>query len=173
MIGMDVDKDAAQNPYLDKFHLLVNDTWPLNDNSVDLCICDFVVEHVQEPELFFAECQRVIRSGGYLCIRTANVLSYVGIISKLVPNKWHSQVLSKVQTNRREEDVFPTVYKCNTIGKMKQILSKHGFEHSVYGYEAEPSYLSFSYLFYLLGVIHQRLAFNQIKVAIYAFAKKP
>lgn len=172
VIGIDVDKNGEINPFLDKFYLIEKGSWPLENNSVDLAICDCVLEHIEEPQYFFSECKRVIKPEGYLCIRTTNIMSYVGLFATLIPNSLHSKVLNKVQTDRKEKDVFPTVYRCNTQAKIRYMLNKYSFEHCVYGYEAEPSYFSFSYLFYLLGVIHQRLAPNAIKVTIFAFGKK-
>ena len=72
VIGMDVDEGAAANPFLDEFHLLTGEAWPLDDDSVDLCVCDNVLEHVERPAPFFSEARRVLRKGGYLCIRTPN-----------------------------------------------------------------------------------------------------
>jgi predicted SAM-dependent methyltransferase len=144
----------------------------VDDGTVDICICDNVLEHVEEPGSFFSECCRVIKKGGYLFIRTPNLMSYIGILSKLIPGRLHAIVLGKVQDKRKEEDVFPTLYRCNTQGKVRSMLEKYGFDHCVYGYEAEPSYLSFSRFFYLLGVIHQRFIPNIFKVTIFAFGKK-
>lgn len=172
VIGIDVDEAAKHNNWIDEFHLLRNDHWPLADRSVDICICDNVLEHVERPELFFAECGRVIKPAGFLCIRTPNILNYAGLISRIVPNRFHSAVLKKIGNERKEEDVFPTFYRCNTLWKMKKILSKYDFDHCVYGYEAEPSYLSFSRFFYFLGVVHQRIAPPFFRSSIFAFARK-
>jgi len=172
VIGIDVDKSASENPFLDEFRLIKGSHWPLENESVDLCLCDSVLEHLEDPELFFSECNRVIKQRGYLCIRTPNVLSYLGLFSRLIPNRFHAAVASKVQDKRKEEDVFPTLYRCNTYRRIRYMLNKYGFDHCVYGYEAEPSYLSFSRFFYLLGVIHQRFAPNVFKAAIFAFGRK-
>jgi len=51
------------------------------------------------------------------------------------------------------------------------MMKKHGFEGVVYGYEAEPSYLSFSKSAYRLGVLHQRFAPRFLKPVIFAFGK--
>jgi hypothetical protein len=80
-------------------------------------------------------------------------------------------VTSAVQDRRKEEDVFPTLYKCNSIRKLKNVMKKNGFECVVYGYEAEPSYLSFSTVAYGMGVLHQRFAPAFLKPAIFAFGK--
>ncbi|NLJ29706.1 MAG: class I SAM-dependent methyltransferase [Deltaproteobacteria bacterium] len=158
VVGIDVDKKAQDNPFLDEFHLIQGDAWPINDNSIDLIICDNVLEHIDDPDKFFAEIGRVLKNGGFLCIRTPNRWSYIALGATLIPNRYHSSVTSIVQDGRKEEDVFPTVYKCNSVAKLKRIMKKSGFECVVYGYEAEPSYLSFSKVAYLFGVLHQRFA---------------
>jgi SAM-dependent methyltransferase len=171
VIGIDVDSGAKDNPFVDEFRLIEGDNWPIDNNSIDLIICDNVLEHIPNPDKLFQQISRVLRNGGYLCLRTPNRWSYIAIAATLVPNKYHSKVTSVVQSGRKGEDVFPTVYKCNSIPKIKNIMTKNGFESVVYSYEAEPSYLSFSTIAYFLGVIHQKLAPGFIKPAIFAFGK--
>jgi SAM-dependent methyltransferase len=174
VIGIDIDTDAQENPYVDEFRLIADGpgSWPVGASEIDVCIVDSVVEHIESPNQFFFECARVTKPGGYLCIRTANVLSYAGMISRLIRNRLHAGVLAKVQAGRKGVDVFPTVYRCNTIGRIRRLLDKHGFDHCVYGYEAEPAYLSFSRLLYRLGVLYQRLAPSGLRTAIFAFARR-
>ncbi len=105
-------------------------------------------------------------------MRTANVHSYVGLAARLVPNRHHASVLQSAQENRKPEDVFPTVYRCNTINKLRSMLSHYGFDATVYGTESEPMYLAFSSFAYSLGVLHQRFAPRWLKAAIFAFAKR-
>jgi hypothetical protein len=50
-------------------------------------------------------------------------------------------------------------------------MKKNGLECVVYGYEAEPSYLSFSKIAYLFGVIYQMVAPGFVKSTIFAFGK--
>jgi SAM-dependent methyltransferase len=171
VMGIDVDPGAKDNPFVDEFRLIEGDNWPIDNNSIDLIICDNVLEHIPNPDKLFQQISRVLRNGGYLCLRTPNRWSYIAIAATLVPNKYHSKVTSVVQYGRKGEDVFPTVYKCNSIQKIKKIMTKNGFESVVYSYEAEPSYLSFSTIAYFLGVIHQKLAPGFIKPAIFAFGK--
>ncbi len=171
VIGIDIDEKAKDNPFIDEFYLIKDGVFPLESNSIDIAICTGVLEHVGNTDLFFSECRRVISPGGYLCITTANKISYIGIISSVIPNSLHSRILKIVQPKREEVDVFDTYYKCNTIRKLRQMLNKYDFDNCVYGYEAEPSYLSFWRFFYWLGVIHGKLAPNMIKLAIFAFGK--
>lgn len=171
VIGIDVDKNARVNPFLDEFFLIRGDSWPIGSNSIDLVVCDNVLEHIKNPDKLFLEIHRVLKTGGFLCIRTPNRWGYIALVATLIPNAYHWNVTSFVQDCRKEEDVFPTVYKCNSIGTLKSLMRKSGFECVVYGYEAEPSYLSFSKIAYFFGVLHQRFAPEFLKPAIFAFGK--
>jgi len=171
VIGIDVDQNAKNNPFLDDFRLVQHDSWPVDSNSIDLIVCDNVLEHIGNPGNFFEEIHRVIKNGGFLCIRTPNRWSYIALAAKLIPNKYHSNVISAVQNGRNDEDVFPTLYRCNSIGKIKKNMKKIGFDCVVYGYEAEPSYLSFSKVAYSFGVLHQRFAPGFMRPAIFAFGQ--
>lgn len=171
VIGADVDTAAAQNPHLDEFHLLTTHEIPLENDSVNMVVCDNVVEHLEKPEDFFREVARVLRPGGHLCMRTPNMLSYVALASRLVPNRHHAKVLEVAQDQRKEEDVFPTHYRCNTVWALRKQLDALGFEHAVYGYESEPGYLAFSSIAYAVGVLHQKLMPGWFKPALFCYAR--
>ena len=172
VIGIDVDRAAQDNPFLDEFRPAQENHWPVENDSIDLIVCDHVLEHIDDPKRFFAEAHRALKDGGFLCIRTPNRWSYIAVAATLIPNRLHSRVTSVVQEGRQTQDVFPTLYKCNSIGRIREMLQKHGFESVVYGYEAEPSYLSFSKFAYWLGVLHQRFAPRFLKPVIFAFGLK-
>lgn len=169
VIGIDIDYSFQDNPFLDEFHLIEEDYWPIESDSIDLILSDNMIEHINNPEQFFSEVHRTLKNGGYFCVRTPNRYSYVALIAKLIPYRYHLKALSAVQDKRKEEDVFPTVYKCNSIRRIKNMMKNHGFEYVVYGYEAEPSYLSFSKAAYWLGVLHQRFTPRFLKPAIFAY----
>ena len=171
VIGLDVDPVSAENPLIDEFVLIDSDRWQLEESSVDLILCDNVLEHVENPERFFNEIKRVLKSGGHLCIRTPNRWGYVAIVSSLIPNRFHGHVVSRAQENRKEEDVFPTYYRCNSIGAIRKTMKKCGFTAVVYGFESEPSYFSFSRITYFFAVLHQRFAPRFLRLAIFAFGK--
>lgn len=173
VIGIDPDLDASVNPLIHEFHQLHDfKNWPIETQAIDLAFADFVIEHVEDVDPFFSECHRVLKPGGYLCLRTPNVRSYFGLISRLIPNRYHARAAARIQEIREHEDVFPTVYRCNTRGRLKRALNRHGFDGCVIGHEPEPAYFSFSAAAYALGVLHQRLAPDAIKINLFAFAKK-
>jgi SAM-dependent methyltransferase len=174
VIGIDVNPAARENPFVDQFHLIEPDgRWPIPDASVDLAVSDYVLEHVSNPGLFFSECHRVIRPGGYLCMRTTNAMSYFGLAARLIPNKLHPTVVQRAYVNpRKEEDVFPIRYRCNTVHAIRRVLDRHGFEHCVYGYQSDPAHFGFSRVLYFFGVLHQRFAPRAIRTAIFVFARR-
>ena len=173
VIGADVDPAAADNPAIDEFHLIENGIIPLPDESVDVAYADFVVEHVTDVDVFFAECARVLKRGGSLFIRTPNVWSYMGVVSRLVPGRFHARVLARLQPTRKSEDVFPTVYRCNTRGTLRRALERQHLLCVVQTHEPEPAYLSFSRFFYALGVMYERYAPRAIRRTLLAYARKP
>ncbi len=173
VIGIDPDPIGQSNVLIDEFrHLTDLEHWPVESESIDVVMADFVMEHVQDVDGFFTEANRVLKPGGVLCMRTPNVLSYFGMISRLVPNRFHAGVAKKIQDQRDQVDVFPTLYRCNTRGRLKRALRRHGFDPCLLSIEAEPSYFSFSRLMYYLAVLHQRWAPSMLKVALLAFARK-
>ena len=173
VLGIDVDPIGVGNPVIDEFRLIQGSTWPVEDVSVDLVVSDNVLEHLDRPDVFFSEIDRVLKPGGHVCIRTPNVWSYVCLFSRLIPHRYHVAVVAKVQDGRKEEDVFPTLYRCNSPWRIRKVFNRLGYDHAVYGYEAEPSYLSFSRIAYWFGVQHQRYAPRFLRPAIFAFARKP
>jgi SAM-dependent methyltransferase len=172
VVGLDVNPQAAANPFIDEFHQLDGDCWPVGDGSAHLIVCDNVLEHLADPAQFFAEANRVLQPHGLLCVRTPNAWSYVALLSRIIPNRAHSAVLAQVKKGLGEQDVFPTLYRCNSLPAIRKMLARFGFEGAVYGVEAEPSYLAFSRLAYAVGLLHRRLAPGFLRPAIFVFARK-
>ncbi|MFO0898201.1 MAG: class I SAM-dependent methyltransferase [Pirellulales bacterium] len=138
--GCDVDAVGEQNPTIAQFFRINESGWDVPDAEIDLAIADCVLEHVPDPDLFFREAARVVRPGGYLCIRTPNALGYVSLAARVVPNRLHGRVVRLV-AGRNEADTFPTLYRCNTARRLHRALEQAGFKSAVYRHEPEPSYL--------------------------------
>ena len=174
VIGLDVDPVGETHPGLDEFHLITPEgDWPVPDASVDLVVCDNVVEHVEDPPAMFARMRRALKPGGVVCVRTPNRWGYVALAASAIPNRLHARVTARVQDGRKEEDVFPTLYRCNSVRAVRRAMTAAGFDATVYGYGAEPGYLAFSKAAYAAGVLHQRLAPGFLRPALFAFGRTP
>lgn len=174
VVGVDVDPSAENNPFLDKFELIEpGGPWPVGDGEINLCLSDWTLEHVSDTDMFFSEAQRVLARGGYLCVRTSNLLHYRSLVARIVPNAYHTRLLRTLQPRRDECDVFPTHYRCNTLWALKSKLKANGFaDFCVYAIEAEPAYLNWSPILYWLGAAYQRFAPTLVRSALLAFAVK-
>jgi SAM-dependent methyltransferase len=173
VIGIDRDRAGEENPSVDCFRSIEDiDHWPVDDESVDLVLADYVLEHVGNPEQFFRETWRVLKPGGCFCARTPNAFGYVVFFSRLVPNRFHAKVLRVAQEGREEKDVFPTVYRCNTTSKLRRLLDQHGFIHAIYRTESEPAYMSFSRIAYRVFVVIHRILPSVLQSTLLVFARK-
>lgn len=121
-IGIDVDPIGVENPVLDEFRLIEAGRWPLDDGSVDLVMCDWTLEHIADPAQFVGELRRVLRPGGAFVARTVSKSSLLSRSARLVPNRYHARVISRLQPRREEHDVFPTVYRMNTPADLAAVL---------------------------------------------------
>lgn len=152
-IGVDVDPAVMTNPTTTENRIMEGNRIPVEDASVDVIICDYVIEHIDDPQAFMAEINRVLRPGGVFCARTPHSFNYVSIAARLVPNSRHTSVLSGVQPARQTEDVFPTRYRMNTLRDIHRIFP--GWKSGSFIYRADPSYFFGSRIIYwLLNTLH-------------------
>ncbi len=172
VIGIDVHQAAKDNPFIDEFRLIEQPTWPIEDESIDLAVCDAVLEHIENPEDFFHELRRVLKPGGFACLKTINKYGYISMISRLIPEKYHQSILNRAQPHRKEEDIFKTYYRVNTVGQLRKYFTKYGFDNCIYTFEAEPSYFAFSRFLYWLGIQYQKYAPKMFRNALFAFGQK-
>lgn len=64
VIAVDVDAVVLQNRTAHECYVMQNNRIPLADNTIDVIVADFVLEHIEKPEEFFEEVNRVLRPGG-------------------------------------------------------------------------------------------------------------
>ena len=157
VIGADVDSAVFENPSLDEAVQLVGDTLPLDDNSVDIIICDWVAEHISDPAAFVSEIRRVLKPEGWFCARTPNRWGYIGIGTNIVPNKLHVALLKWLQPNRKEIDVFPTHYRLNTRAAFQKVFSTNDWQTTAYAVNGEPAYFGNSTFLWRLAQLMFRL----------------
>jgi SAM-dependent methyltransferase len=172
VIGIDVQRPPRENPLIDEFRLVEKDRWPLDDESVDLCMSVNVLEHVERPQAFFSECARVLKTNGMLCLATPNALGYPALAARVIPNRWHASVLKMLGSRVEPDDVFPTLYRCNTVWKLRSVMQSSGFDSCVYTYAGEPSYLQFSKIAYFFGLLFHRFAPRALVPGLFAFGRK-
>ena len=156
--GCDVDEAVKTNPTLDEAKTFKpGEPLPYADNCFDIVVSRYVFEHVSDPDWAARELLRVTKPGGWICALTPNKWGYVALAATVVPNRMHHRLLHKVQPHRRDEDVFPTVYRLNRPSAVRRHFGAHAdvFHYST---SAVPSYHFGSVLVLrLLLVLHRFL----------------
>jgi len=100
---------------------------PFTDDSFDLITANMVFEHLGDPETKLLEILRILKPGGKLVFHTPNVWSHVSLASKLMPERLKIQLIYMLG-GRKEEDIFPTFYRINSVKTITKTASAVGFE---------------------------------------------
>ncbi len=130
---------------------------PFPPNSFDLIISRSVVEHLSNPGRVFREFHRILRPGGKVILSTPNKYDYVSILASLTPYRLHRVMVSKI-LGVSEDDVFPTLYRANTLSTLSKQLTAAGLiETRLDAINHYPAYLMFSPFLFRLGVLYERL----------------
>jgi len=98
---------------------------PFAAESFDLVTLNMVVEHLDRPEVQFAEVERVLRPGGTLLLHTPNALGYLTLVNRLVPHG-ASRRLARIFDGRGAGDVFPAYYRANSPHRLQRLAGRTG-----------------------------------------------
>jgi len=170
LIGIDIDEAVLENPTTHKNMTMTLDKIPLDSESMDIIVADWVLEHVQNPIQFSSEINRVLKPGGIFCARTPHKYKYVSLFASLFKNKYHSNILKFIQPEREEQDTFPTAYKLNTLQSIKKIF--YNYKNFNYLYASHPAYYAGNkFLFNLISLFHKILPAFMVS-EIFVFLRK-
>lgn len=175
VVGIDLDPRVLEHPGLDEAHVADAEDLPFADSSFDLVLHINVAEHVQRPDVFVAECARVLRPGGWLLFGTPNRFYYPMLIARLTPHRFHSYCVRRFGSGRKEHDVFPTYYRMNDRRTISRLCHRHELNADIILLSSPPGYLRFNACAFLLGVAYERTIerlFPGLRAAIICRAKK-
>ncbi len=173
LIGLDPDPAVLGNPGVHEAYVIESGKkLPLEDASVDMIVSDYTIEHIDNPEFVASELDRILKPGGWICARTPNRWGYIGIITTMVPNRWHVSVLSKAQPDRKAIDVFPTTYPMNTRRALRRYFPASRFLHCTYGHFGEPRYFGTAAWIWRLVMFSARLTPEFLAPTWFIFMQK-
>jgi len=156
LIGIDVVEFAPGQDGIELCRRDLADTG-LPGDSVDLIYSQSVMEHITEPGAVFAEIARVLKPHGVCLALTANKWDYASLIARMIPNRFHPWIVHRTE-GRKEQDVFPTVYKANTRRDIEFYAARHGLEVAEFRYLGQyPSYFMFNGALFFLATLYQKL----------------
>lgn len=153
--GLDPDESVLSNPNLDQAKVGVAEKVPWPDATFDVVFSDNVFEHLPDPMAAFREVCRVLKPGGYFFAKTPNRFHYVPLAASLTPHRFHQWFNAKRETESR--DTFPTLYRANTRGRLRDLAYATGFEVvEIAPVEGRPEYLRLNPLMYACGIAYER-----------------
>jgi len=156
-VGVDVSQDfVSKNICLDEIIISNLEALPFESNKFDAVISLWVLEHLQNPTKVFAEIVRVLKPGGLFLFATPNSQYLPLKVMHLVKNNSINYFLNKKLFGRAEKEIFPTFYKANTVGELKN-NANCGFEVVELRLNSDVSYTSFNGLSYFMSKLVLRL----------------
>jgi len=150
---------------------------PFPSAYFDMVISRSVIEHLEDPLAVFREFHRVLRPNGKVVVITPNKYDYVSVIAAMTPHRFHQSLVSKI-FRVPEDDVYPTLYRANTLSSIRKALTTAGLAQRELGtINHYPAYLMFSPLLFRVGVLYERItsarALQFLRSSILCVFEKP
>ncbi len=114
------------------------DKYPFSANSIDIVICNQVIEHLLDKDFLIAEVHRILKKGGLFMLATENIASLDNIVSLVLGQEPVTQVTSsKYRTNSilstsfMQKELYGNKYEHkndNSYFGIKRLYKVNGFE---------------------------------------------
>jgi SAM-dependent methyltransferase len=178
--GVDVDAEVLENTALVTAAVLEGPRYPIESDSFDTCVSNYVVEHVEDPLTHLQEVARVLKPGGAYVFRTPNRWHYVAIAAGFLPQRAHDLLANRLRALPENAHApHRTVYGLNTPGSIHRLARQAGLEVvNMRMVEKEPVYGMSSPVLFLLFAAYERLVnstemLSPIRANIFAVLRKP
>lgn len=175
--GVDIDPSVLTNEALQSA-AVITETFPFPNQSFDLCVSNYVCEHLDDPGQHLKDICRVLKHGGCYVFRTPNRFHYVAMISSLTPFWFHLKVANRLR-HVEGHDPYPTWYRLNSCRRIQNLAQQSGFAvESLRCVEREPSYGMSSRILFLLFTAYERVVnsselFAGLRSNLFVVLRKP
>jgi SAM-dependent methyltransferase len=136
----------------------VGESLPFVNESFDLIVCLWVLEHLQDPLATLREVRRVLRPGGHFIFVTPNLSNPVMLLNRI------GKALPALQRRmvprlygRVEADTFRVQYRANTAGAIRTVAASVGLKVDDLRAVPDPTYLAMNGLMFRASVLSERL----------------
>jgi len=127
LAGIDLDWQALRaNPFASARVLGALESLPFRAEVFDVATANMVVEHLRNPAAMLEEVKRVLRPGGLFIFHTPNRNAAMLRVAARMP-QFLKNFLARLLEGRREEDVFKTFYRMNSLAAISQMAAASGF----------------------------------------------
>jgi SAM-dependent methyltransferase len=125
-VGIEPDPEAQPSGVFSRVIHDKLENAPLEPGSVDLAYAAMVIEHVPQPEEFFARLATVLKPGGVFWAFTVDRRHYFSWASQLlgavrVKDRYLDRVRGNKGSSAFRYDNFPVYYRCNSPAAFKRV----------------------------------------------------
>jgi len=157
-VGIDVSpKETEGNVILDQIVYGQLENLPFANESFDVVLSQWVLEHLESPAEVFCEIFRVLKKKGALVFITPYKFSYL-LLPRLILPKRLLRALVGMFYGRGKPDVFATHYRANTPRRIEKMLARVGFEKHELILNNDPTYLAFNKVTFCLARLIEKAA---------------
>ncbi len=135
---------------------------PYASESFDLVCCSWVLEHLLDPAVAFAEIRRVLSPGGAFAFLTPNARHPLLQINRLLAMTRGQMV--RLLYDRAEADTFPAHYRANTVTRIDRLACAVGLRRVHVRFVGDPTYLAFNDALFRTSVWLERLIPRWLRV---------
>lgn len=151
---------------------------PLPHGKVDMITSSSVLEHLRQPEAFFANAYKSLKPGGYFIHVCPCRYAVFAVINRLLPHKLSRKILFFFKPEAKGTCGFPAYYKELYMDGIKKMLDDTGFELvGCYTDYRQSSYYTFFFPLFLINYgwdrLMYRLRLKNMAAYILFVAKKP
>ena len=157
--ALDIEPACGAGERLRNAFVYDGGAFPLDDESYDAVVCDFVLEHIRQPAQTLGEIRRVLKPGGALVFRAPNLWNYVGLVASVTPHWFHRLLANRLRNLPPEAaQPYPTFYRMNTRRRLRRLLADAGFvEERLWTIEKQPTYGKAHKALFLAFMIYERV----------------
>lgn len=160
IIGVDTNKKLLEENQIVNKKINANlENIPLDENSIEIVVSEFVLEHLQNPEDVFKEISRILKPGGVFIFLTPNILNPIMAFSKILPYSIHK--LLRLKLFKKEEETHRTYYRANSYRKLLKLGKLAGFQDCEISKAGNPDYLGFCKPLVLIAIIFEKIIDNK------------
>lgn len=171
-IGVDVDEISVANNYsVDSVVIVKNGLLPFADQSFDVVVSLWALEHFENTDVILREILRVLKPDGIFAFVTPNKNSFLIAMRRLM-NKRTADTLLKFLYGREKNDVFAVHYRMNTKSDISNCAARAGMCVDMIQENADPSYTSFNTPSYFLSKIFSALPISFARPHLIGILKK-
>jgi SAM-dependent methyltransferase len=157
--GVDISEEVRQNRAIQSPLVYDGNRLPFADGAFDVCVSNYVLEHVADPYRHFAEVHRVLKPGGAYVFRTPNLWYYVSLVSAAVPHRIHTAIANRLRgLGTDSHEPWPTFYRANSRRSLRRQAAAASLDLVTCELiEREPSYGRASALLFFPMMIWERI----------------